>query len=695
LAVLLCASALSLFGSAQSCESSAAVQAADRALDKKIEGATFAESNTLKDAAYQQMMQLDPSDFRPVRDYLQHIYEDEPEQWEAVREKTAAEANAHPQDPLKVLAAALVLRRKDTPQAFRLAEQAAAAQPDYAPVYVQLARMYATSGKYTDKDKAGTEVEKFYALCPASLDGWGFRYLNQLGSKELKVKVANNLRRRLATASDPHVLESYGEVWSLEFSVLPVPEHAKERERVAEDLKRLQALPVHADAEWLSFLKDGYKQSGAPEGQVKAIEARIAREFPQSDEAFSIWYHNWEDEHPRPAGEASRAEWQQYMRPAIEHYQLIAKLFPKQHGSGYWLFEYTTQLDGVSNEEIARAAEAFIKDMDYFGPESWSRQEAATALLDHNVEPARALALLDEERRLKESAREKLASEIPDYAKKKEVDDAAQQKATQDAEFNLVYLRAYRATGEKKAAEALKANMESAPPTYPQAVPAYWNARAILAEMEGRNTDALAFYQKALFLREPPKKRFGEVNDVLMADARRLWTAAQGSDDAFAIWSKPDNSTKSELAEGRWEKPEKDLPAFELADLQGKTWKLTQLEGKKVLINIWATWCGPCQLELPHLEKLYEQTKNRSDIAILTLNFDEDLGMVEPFVKKKGFTFPVLPAYTLLANKIDVNSIPRNWLVNANGKWEWEQIGFDAGEADWEAGMLARLEGTK
>ncbi len=130
-------------------------------------------------------------------------------------------------------------------------------------------------------------------------------------------------------------------------------------------------------------------------------------------------------------------------------------------------------------------------------------------------------------------------------------------------------------------------------------------------------------------------------------------------------------------------------------DLHGKTWKLTSLEGKKVLINIWATWCGPCQSELPNLEKLYQETKDRSDLAIITLNFDEDQGLIEPFVKKKGFTFPVLPAYSLLSNKIDVNSIPRNWLIGTHGNWLWEQIGFDSAEADWGKSMLARLEEMK
>src|ERR1017187_5235504 len=74
----------------------------------------------------------------------------------------------------------------------------------------------------------------------------------------------------------------------------------------------------------------------------------------------------------------------------------------------------------------------------------------------------------------------------------------------------------------------------------------------------------------------------------------------------------------------------KDMPAFELADLSGRTWRLKNLEGRAVLINVWATWCGPCQRELPHMEKLYRKLKDRSDLQILTLTIDEDLGAVAP-----------------------------------------------------------------
>jgi hypothetical protein len=98
---------------------------------------------------------------------------------------------------------------------------------------------------------------------------------------------------------------------------------------------------------------------------------------------------------------------------------------------------------------------------------------------------------------------------------------------------------------------------------------------------------------------------------------------------------------------------------------------------------------------LPHFQKLYESTKDRSDILVLTMNIDEELGLVEPFVKEKGYTFPVLPAYGFINRLLDSVSIPRNWILDAQGKWQWEQIGFNSAEADWEGAMLAKLESVR
>jgi len=676
-----------------SCESSRAVQSAEREFDRQLEGATFERTLALREAAYRKLILLDPGDYRPVSNYLMNLHYAQPEKFFALRDKAAAD---HPETAVQFLTDEILIAGKDTPRALQLLNEAAEKFPNYAPVYLQQAGLHERAGKYADKDKAAEDVAQFYQMCPSSADARGLRYLKQLGSDDLKKSVARNLRARLAVSQDADLLRSYAEVWSLEFATMPVSEHEKERRRVAEDLDRLEKLPIQPSAEWLDFLKDGYKQSGAPEARIAAAEDRILKEFPQSDQAATLVYDRWNDQHPKPADGASAADWQQYARIALAEFQEIGRRFPQEHYLGYSLVEWSATLNDTPADEIVRRADEFLKESDlYGGPSSWSRQYVAGVFLQHQIEAQRALALLNEARQIRKSPREQVTFEVSDYAKPKEVEDAAKNLAADDVEFNLLYLRACHFASDKTAAEQLKAAVEAPAPGQTELLSPYWNSRALLAELEGRTTDALAFYQKALFTREPPKPRYGKLDDFLLADAKHLWSMAQGSESAFAVWSQRDSAAQPVLAEGRWEKPEKDLPAFELTDLQGKTWKLASLEGKKVLINVWATWCGPCQSELPRLQKLYEETRERSDIAIITLNFDEDQGMIEPFVKKKGYTFPVLPAYALLSNKIDVNSIPRNWLVGSNGKWLWEQIGFDSGEADWGKSMLAHLEELK
>jgi thiol-disulfide isomerase/thioredoxin len=138
-----------------------------------------------------------------------------------------------------------------------------------------------------------------------------------------------------------------------------------------------------------------------------------------------------------------------------------------------------------------------------------------------------------------------------------------------------------------------------------------------------------------------------------------------------------------------------DTPrAIDLLNLAGKTWKLTSLEGKTLLINVWASWCGPCRSEHPHLEKLYRKVKDRSDIQILTFNVDDHVGQVKPYMKEQKFTFPVLLAKNYVDELLPVLSIPRNWIVDANGKWRLEQIGF-GNDADWEKLMMDKLESAK
>jgi peroxiredoxin len=82
-------------------------------------------------------------------------------------------------------------------------------------------------------------------------------------------------------------------------------------------------------------------------------------------------------------------------------------------------------------------------------------------------------------------------------------------------------------------------------------------------------------------------------------------------------------------------------PDFRLAALGGERIQLADLEGRVVLINFWATWCGPCTAEMPLLEDRYTTYKD-SGFTILAVNVDEDVDVIRPFVDRYALTFPIL-----------------------------------------------------
>lgn len=104
---------------------------------------------------------------------------------------------------------------------------------------------------------------------------------------------------------------------------------------------------------------------------------------------------------------------------------------------------------------------------------------------------------------------------------------------------------------------------------------------------------------------------------------------------------------------------------FTLEDLDGNEISLSDFEGKIVLLNFWATWCGFCDLEMPDLEKL--ATVNE-DIVVLGVNVGEDKDLVKEYVDQKKITFPVvLDATTDIASDYLVTGLPTSYFVDEDG----------------------------
>ncbi len=115
----------------------------------------------------------------------------------------------------------------------------------------------------------------------------------------------------------------------------------------------------------------------------------------------------------------------------------------------------------------------------------------------------------------------------------------------------------------------------------------------------------------------------------------------------------------------RFERP---LPEFKLKDLQGRTWTLSDLKGKVTLINVWATWCAPCRVELPYVQRLHEAFENVPGLQVLTLNLDEDPRLVPGYMQAGGYTFPVIRSFQLAEKIHPISEVPQNWLIDPKGR---------------------------
>jgi len=111
----------------------------------------------------------------------------------------------------------------------------------------------------------------------------------------------------------------------------------------------------------------------------------------------------------------------------------------------------------------------------------------------------------------------------------------------------------------------------------------------------------------------------------------------------------------------------REHPEFTLKDLSGKSWTFSDLRGKVVLMNFWATWCPPCRKEMPDLETLYERFGSKG-FVVLGIS-DEEVAKVEPFIHERKVSFPVLLDPGRKVNDMFVvDGIPKSFVYDRDGK---------------------------
>ncbi len=108
-------------------------------------------------------------------------------------------------------------------------------------------------------------------------------------------------------------------------------------------------------------------------------------------------------------------------------------------------------------------------------------------------------------------------------------------------------------------------------------------------------------------------------------------------------------------------------PDFKLTTVDNKDIRLSDYRGKVVFLNFWATWCPPCRMELPSMEKLSEKLKGRP-FVVLAVNVDEsNPDNVKSFVRQMDLTMPVLVDNGSASDKYRVNAIPTTFIIKKDG----------------------------
>jgi len=132
---------------------------------------------------------------------------------------------------------------------------------------------------------------------------------------------------------------------------------------------------------------------------------------------------------------------------------------------------------------------------------------------------------------------------------------------------------------------------------------------------------------------------------------------------------------------------------FTLRDIDGKSVTLSELKGRVVIMSFWATWCGPCKEEMPHLQKMYADLEG-DGLTVLSISIDDarSASRVKPHIKKNGYSFPVLldRDSTVISAYNPSKTLPYTVVVDRGGEVAARHSGYNPGD---EVKLREEVEG--
>jgi thiol-disulfide isomerase/thioredoxin len=177
----------------------------------------------------------------------------------------------------------------------------------------------------------------------------------------------------------------------------------------------------------------------------------------------------------------------------------------------------------------------------------------------------------------------------------------------------------------------------------------------------------------------------GQSDSTMEAQFKRLYKGSQSPNDAYAGLEAQAKATKqAEMVKTIMNEP---ASRFTLVDLDGHKVSLDSLKGKTVVVDFWATWCGPCKASFPAMQKLVQRHKDDKNVAFLFVDtwetVDDKKQNAADFIKKSPYTFHVLlDNDSKVVADFKVGGIPTKFVIDRNGVTRFKAVGFNGSTED-------------